>query len=105
MEIGESIGETIIREVKEETGLDVVPTSIVGVYSNPKHVIAYSNGEVRQQFALCFACTITGGENKVSEESFEVAFFSPEEIERLTMHESTRLRIHHFLTCTRPIIN
>jgi 8-oxo-dGTP pyrophosphatase MutT (NUDIX family) len=105
MEIGESIGETIIREVKEEAGLDVVPMSIVGVYSNPKHVIAYSNGEVRQQFALCFACTITGGELKVSEESFEVAFFSPEEIERLAMHESTRLRIRHFLTCTKPIIN
>ena len=52
MEIGESIGETIVREVKEETGLEVVPKSIVGVYSNPKHVIAYSNGEVRQQFSL-----------------------------------------------------
>jgi ADP-ribose pyrophosphatase YjhB (NUDIX family) len=65
LEIGESIGETIVREVKEETGLEVVPKSIVGVYSNPKHVIAYSDGEVRQQFSLCFACTVTGGELQV----------------------------------------
>jgi ADP-ribose pyrophosphatase YjhB (NUDIX family) len=35
MEVGESIGETVIREVKEETGLDVEPEAIVGVYTNP----------------------------------------------------------------------
>lgn len=105
MEIGESIGETMIREVREETGLEVVPKSIVGVYSNPKHVIAYSNGGVRQQFAPCFACTIMRGELQVSEESFEVAFFPPEKIEQLAMHESTRLHIRHYLTCTEPVSN
>ncbi len=105
MEIGESIGETVVREVREETGLEVAPKYLVGIYSNPRHIIAYSNGEIRQQFALCFACEITGGELAVNEESFEVAFFSPEEIEQLAMHESTRLRIHHYLTQKDPVIN
>jgi 8-oxo-dGTP pyrophosphatase MutT (NUDIX family) len=104
MEVGETIGQTIIREVKEETELDVLPITIVGVYTNPNYVIAYADGEVRQQFSICFACTITGGELHVSEESFEVAFFSPEEIEQLTMHESIRLRIHHYLTRQEPAI-
>ncbi len=97
MEIGESIGETIVREVKEETGLDVKVEYIVGIYSNPKHVIAFSDGEVRQEFSICFACKIVGGELRVSEESFEVSFFSPAGIEQLPMHESNRLRIKHYL--------
>jgi 8-oxo-dGTP pyrophosphatase MutT (NUDIX family) len=97
MEVGETIGETAIREVKEETGLDVEPVSIIGIYTNPKHVAAFSDGEVRQQFSLCFACKLLGGEMQVSEESLEVGFFSPEEIERLNMHPSIRLRIQHYL--------
>src|SRR5215213_9012902 len=91
------IGETIVREVREETGLEVKPEDIVGVYSDPGHVFAYDDGEVRQQFSVCFVCRIVGGELQVSKESSEVAFLSPEEIEGLEMHESIRLRIQHYL--------
>ncbi len=105
MEIGETIGQTAVRETKEETGLDVEPEDIVGIYTNPNHVVAFSNGEVRQQFSVCFACRLVGGEIAVSEESTEVAFFSPEEIEHLNMHPSIRLRIQHFLERrNRPFI-
>lgn len=97
MEIGETIGEAAIRETKEETGLDVEPVDIVGIYTNPHHVVAFSNGEVRQQFSLCFICRLVGGELRISDESTEVGFFSPEEIEHLDMHPSIRLRIRHFL--------
>ncbi len=105
MEIGESIRETIVREVKEETGLNVVIENLVGIYSNPKHVIAFSDGEVRQEFSICFACKIVGGELCISEESSEVSFFTPEEIERLPVHESVRLRIMHYLEQSKwPVI-
>ncbi|MGH2639149.1 MAG: NUDIX domain-containing protein [Rhabdochlamydiaceae bacterium] len=97
MEIGETIGQTAIRETKEETGLDVELDSIVGIYTNPHHVVAFSNGEVRQQFSVCFACHIIGGSLQVSDESVAVGFFSPQEIEQLEMHPSIRLRIQHFL--------
>jgi ADP-ribose pyrophosphatase YjhB (NUDIX family) len=97
MEIGERISETVVREVKEETGLDVRVDYIVGIYTNPHHVIAFSDGEVRQQFSLCFACTLLGGEIQVSSESLEVGFFSPEEIEQLNIHPSLSLRIRHYL--------
>src|SRR5438128_9472893 len=92
MEIGESIGETVKREVKEETGLDVEPEYISGVYSDPKHVIEYADGEIRQEFSVCFACHIVQGDLHLSEESLEIAFFAPEEIEGLHMHESIRRR-------------
>ena len=54
MDIGESISEAVVREVKEETGVDVEVTGLVGIYTNPKHVMAYDDGEVRQQFSVCF---------------------------------------------------
>ncbi len=97
MEIGESISETVVREAKEETGLDVVIERLVGIYTNPKHVVAFSDGEVRQEFSICFACRIIGGTLTISDESFEASFFAPEAISRLAMHESIRLRIKHFL--------
>jgi ADP-ribose pyrophosphatase YjhB (NUDIX family) len=97
VEIGENITQTVIREVKEETGLDIVPEYVIGIYSDPKHVVAFSNGEVRQQFSICFACKITGGMLQGSEESFAVGFFSLQEIEHLNMHRSSLLRINHYL--------
>ncbi len=95
--LGERIADTAIREVWEETGLEVVPETIVGIYSNPRHVVEYADGEVRQQFSICFACRPVGGELATSDESTEVGFFSPTEIEAMPMHESIRLRIRDYL--------
>jgi ADP-ribose pyrophosphatase YjhB (NUDIX family) len=98
MEVGESITQTVIREVEEETGLKVVPERLVGIYSNPNHVVEYGDGEIRQQFSICFACRPVGGHlATTTDESLEVAFFAPEQIEALPMHPSIRLRITHYL--------
>lgn len=97
MDIDEYIVQTAIREVKEETGLDVAVDRLIGIYSNPHHVVEFSDGEIRQQFSVCFACRILSGELSVSKESFRVGFFAPDDVERLDMHESIRLRIRHYL--------
>jgi ADP-ribose pyrophosphatase YjhB (NUDIX family) len=97
MKPGETIAETAIREVKEETGVDVEVLSLIGIYSNPNHVVEYSDGEVRQQFSVCFACRRVGGELATSDETSEVGYFSPDELEVLEIHPSIRLRIQHFL--------
>jgi ADP-ribose pyrophosphatase YjhB (NUDIX family) len=97
MEVGESIAETVVREVKEETGIDVEPERLVGIYSNPRHVVEYADGEVRQQFSVCFACRLVGGQVALSDESSEVGFFTPAQVEAMPVHESIRLRIRHYL--------
>ena len=98
MNIGESIAQAVMREVKEETSLDVEPTGVIGIYSDPGHVIAYADGEVRQEFSICFAARVVGGQLAVGDqESTEVRFIKPSDIDELPMGRSTQLRIQHFL--------
>jgi len=98
MNLGESIGQAVVREVKEETRLDVEPTGVVGIYSDPGHIIAYADGEVRQEFSICFTARIVGGQLAVGDqESTAVRFVTPSEADGLPMGRSTRLRIQHFL--------
>lgn len=95
-EAGESVAATVVREVKEETGYDVEPVRILGIYTNPEHVMAYDDGEVRQQFSISFSARLLSGEMRTSSESKEVAWVEPGDLESLSMHPSMRLRISHF---------
>jgi ADP-ribose pyrophosphatase YjhB (NUDIX family) len=97
MEMTDSLPGTTVREVKEETGLDVQINGLVGTYTDPRHVIAYTDGEVRRQFNICFTARITGGELAISDESTELRFIPREELDTLPMHHTQRLRITHFL--------
>lgn len=104
MELGESIGDCAVREVKEETGFDVELAGIVGTYSDPKHVFAYDDGEVRQEFSICFHAKIQSGALATSDESHEVAFFDPDEVDELPMVDSIRLRLTDYLSGDTPKI-
>jgi ADP-ribose pyrophosphatase YjhB (NUDIX family) len=95
IDIGESAAEAVVREVIEETGLRTKADRLTGIYTNPRHVIAYDDGEVRQQFALCFAATVLGGELHTSSETSEVRFIPEVELDQYDVHPSTRLRIAH----------
>lgn len=96
-DIGESIRDTVVREVKEETGIDVEVTGIVGTYTDPRHVMAYDDGEVRQQFSICFTTRLVAGQLQTSSETKEVRFVPPERLNELNMHPSMRLHIDHYL--------
>ena len=104
MEIGETIAGCALREVREETGLDIELLGIVGLYTDPGHVFAYDDGEVRQEFSICFRARPTGGSLAHSEESHEVRFFKPADIDDLPMVPSIRLRITDYLKADEPAI-
>jgi 8-oxo-dGTP pyrophosphatase MutT (NUDIX family) len=97
MDVGESMAATVIREVKEETGIDVAVTGVVGIYTNPNHVMAYDDGEVRQQCSICFTTRMLGGQLATSSETSEVEFVAPDRLDSLNIHPSMRLRIDHYL--------
>lgn len=97
VEMTDSLPGAAIREVKEETGLDVEITGLVGTYTDPRHVIAYTDGEVRRQFNICFIARITGGELTISDESTDLRFMTRAELDTLPMHHTQRLRLQHYL--------
>lgn len=95
MEIGETLEECVIRETREETGLDIETTGLLGIYTDPQHVIAYADGEVRQEFNITYYGRVTGGRITVSSESTEVRFMSLDELAEVPVHDTVRLRLRH----------
>ena len=96
MDIGETLGQCIVREVKEETGLDIVITGLLGIYTDPAHVIAYADGEVRQEFNITYLGRVVGGAIALSDESTEVRFVDPAEFDHIPIHDTVRLRLRHY---------
>jgi ADP-ribose pyrophosphatase YjhB (NUDIX family) len=106
IDLGESVRQAAIRETKEETGIDCEITGLVGIYSDPKHVIHYtSNDEVRQEFSIVLTARLMGGEPTPSDESREVHWIRPSAIGGLKMDRSMRKRIAHYLEGrTDPVV-
>ncbi|MFE5810968.1 NUDIX hydrolase [Streptomyces sp. NPDC056491] len=104
MELGESIGDCAVRETLEETGIAVEVVGIVGTYTNPGHVFAYDDGEVRQEFSICLLARPTGGSLRTSDESHEVAWFTPEATDDLPMVPSIRKRIRDWRAGRGPVV-
>ncbi len=97
VEPGETLTQAAAREVKEETGIDIEATKLIGIYSNPNHVIAYDDGEVRQEFSICFRARPIGGDLTTSKESSEAVWVASRALSKLDIHPSIRLRIEHGL--------
>jgi 8-oxo-dGTP pyrophosphatase MutT (NUDIX family) len=86
MGLDEEIHQALIREVEEETGLDVQPDQLTGVYKNIRLGIV----------ALVFACRPTGGHLRTSDESTEVAWVEPADLAQL-VGDRIRIRIEDAL--------
>jgi ADP-ribose pyrophosphatase YjhB (NUDIX family) len=93
----ETLTRCAIRECREETGLDIEILTLVGVFSDPRHVSAYADGEVRQPVNACFAGRVIGGVLAISDEASEAAWVPPARIDEYDIHPSIRRRIVHGL--------
>ena len=82
IEAGETLIEAIVREVKEESGLDVKVVKLIGAYSEPEFTTTrYPDGNVVHYVSLTFECRVTGGTLRPQRgESKAVRFFDPHDL-------------------------
>jgi ADP-ribose pyrophosphatase YjhB (NUDIX family) len=98
IDLGESVAQAAVRETREESGIECEITGIVGIYSDPKHVLLYtSNGEVRQEFSIVLTARPLSGQPTPSSESSEVRWVPVSEVLDYTMDRSMRIRVNDYL--------
>lgn len=79
--LGENVATTAVRELREETGLDIVPERIVGVYSNPALHHTFANGDQVKNVGVLFRARVVGGVARVDGvEIAEMAWVAPDEV-------------------------
>ncbi|MCX8176381.1 MAG: NUDIX hydrolase [Candidatus Bathyarchaeota archaeon] len=91
VEYGETVEETAIREIKEETGLNIEVKKLLGVYD--LMVKNEFSGEIEKQYTIvCFVCECKSGEEKLKPnyEVLDVRWFNPEDAKKLQLVSTTR---------------
>jgi len=98
MDPGESAEECCVREIKEETGLDIEVVRLVGIYTTPHRITTYADGNRWQLVALHFEGVITGGTMEITDgESHEQRFIPITELANYDIMEHHLPRIEDTL--------
>jgi 8-oxo-dGTP pyrophosphatase MutT (NUDIX family) len=105
MELGETPTRCAVRETQEETGVLVVPTGLLGIFSDPGHIVAYSDGETRQEYEVILLGRPVDGAPAANDEATEVAWFQPEMLGELDIHPTQWRQLDHYLQGTYPHID
>jgi len=84
-DVGDIPSEVAMRETKEESGFDVEPNKVIGVYDANRE-----GGQLEffHAFKIVFLCDLIGGEAKSSDETIDVKYFSFEELPPLSKNRT-----------------
>jgi len=69
----ETVQEAVAREVREETGLEVIPTRLIGIYDD---FITNEEDQPFHHIIIAYMARIIGGEITVTQESIEYAWIN-----------------------------
>lgn len=98
VEIGENLIDGVIREVKEESGMDIKVSHIVGIYSNTGTYEGHSGVKVvPTKVIFDFACTSMGGELTTSEETSSSHWVEKDRVLDFLSAEALRLRYQAYV--------
>jgi len=84
-DVGELPSEMVVREVWEESGFNVVPQKVIGVYDANRGGIPL---EFYHAYKIVFLCKITSGEARPSSETRAVGFFSFDDLPPLSSNRT-----------------
>jgi ADP-ribose pyrophosphatase YjhB (NUDIX family) len=91
-DVGDTPSAMVVREVKEESGYDVVPRKLAALFDRNKHphppIAAHA-------YKVFFLCDLIGGEAAPSFETPEVGFFPRNELPKLSPSRVTEYQIQH----------
>lgn len=89
-DIGLSPKEVVVKEAKEESGLEVLPVRLLAVLDKKFHDHPPAPSHVYKMFILC---DIVGGEMKAGMETSDVAFFDEDQLPELSAERNTEKQI------------
>lgn len=105
-ELGETVTQCAVRETGEETGIEVEVTGLLGIYSDPGHIVFYdSDGETRQEYEVILTGRPLSGAPAVNDEATDVAWFAPDELEALDIHPTQWRQLRDWLGGTYPHVD
>lgn len=81
VEFGESVDQAVVREVKEETSLDIHVKRVVGLYSKPNE----------KSLAITFECEIVGGLLEPNNEVSDCQYFFFHDLPKARKHLNQRV--------------
>ena len=81
---GETPAEAVAREVREETGLDVRPRRVAGIFGGQGFRVRYENGDEAEYTVIVFDCEVVGGTLSPADgEALELRYFAPDDAPQL----------------------
>lgn len=104
-EIGETVAGCAVRETEEETGVLVEVTGLLGIFSDPAHIVAYTDGEVRQEYEVTLLARPVGGAPAVNDEASGVRWVGLDALDQLDIHPTMRRQIQHWLDGDYPHVD
>jgi 8-oxo-dGTP pyrophosphatase MutT (NUDIX family) len=104
-ELGETPSQCAIRETREETGVLTEITGILGVYSDPGHIVAYTDGEIRQEWELILLGRPVSGSPAVNDEASEVRWVAPADLDSLDIHPTQWRQLRDWLNGSGPHVD
>ena len=93
-DVGNVPSEVAIRETKEESGFDVKPLKVIGVFDANRSGTPL---EFFHAFKIIFLCELLGGEASTSDETEEVEFFSLNELPPLSQNRTNQKHLNEIL--------